>query len=117
MILECPRGAGQKLRNAITPDLRPSHSGIFFRRPRIRAAFRIVSRNAAMRSRKSRVFSSAAFDNHPLARADRWDFGDLFSPPPGAGKSLEGFEPGPVRPQHKLFWKYPRTFFLIRSVA
>lgn len=91
-------GGGQKSTMSPSPYRRYSHAEIFFCTPDISA----IKDNQRNQKTESFQRSSAAARVRKL---------DLFSPPPGAVKSLEAFGPGPAAPQRASFREFRETFF------
>ena len=112
-------GGGQSSRLRLLTDLRPFHSGIFFPQPRISEGRLLISCSACSRpAEKAESFQWSLAANDSRIAPTAALFPDLFSSARGgAVESLEGFDPTPVGPQHKLFRQFRRTFFLIRCVA
>jgi len=59
--------------------------------------------------KQSKKSKPESFQRAPAAERSRTSH--LFSPPPGAVKSLESFNSGPAAPQHKEFREFRENFF------
>ncbi|RKE65790.1 hypothetical protein DFP91_5837 [Pseudorhodoplanes sinuspersici] len=105
-------GGGSKSTTSIAYGPAPLPLRDFFPQPRISAGLLLISSSVCSRpAEKAESFQWALAANDNLIAPTAALFSDLFSSARGVVESLEGFDPTPVGPQHKLFRKYRRTFF------
>jgi len=105
-------GADQSLQLRLLTDLRPSHSGIFFPRPRISGCISGHLGNAGDAQQKKQSHFKGRFEHTAASSRRLMEYFPIYFQPPGGGQKSGRFRSGTGGPATQTFSEVSEKFFL-----